>query len=286
MTRAPARTRLHNDSLVRFLTECALLAPAQPSNDVGQKLGNWLDFRHAIALKGLLDASDLTGPLAPALQRRVQIAPETLTQNVNKVRAQLALSITQGTATGSGLARIDMPEPMLHKTVDLKTVFEPYRRFLGAHQRQMESTLRSLRTQLRLQLSQRGGASQLLAALDGAFESILAKREAVLLSKTCKLLERQFIQGLKLRMQTPNGAEPTQHHADSALSERQKIGSHQAADPPADLPASKLTLDGHSVWLTAMYQTLRQALLAELETRLQPTLGLLEALTCQTSQNQ
>jgi hypothetical protein len=36
-----------------------------------------------------------------------------------------------------------------------------------------------------------------------------------------------------------------------------------------------------SIWLMPLRQTLRQALLAELDTRLQPSLGLLEALTAQ-----
>jgi hypothetical protein len=39
-----------------------------------------------------------------------------------------------------------------------------------------------------------------------------------------------------------------------------------------------------SSWLMPLHQTLRQALLAELDTRLQPSLGLLEALTAQAPQ--
>ena len=248
MTRALPRASLYSASLVRFLTENALLAPARQAEDVGRKLGDWLDFRQAIALHGVLPPETAraaqAAPLPAHVQRMALIAPEALAKHVDKVRAQLAESITQGAPAGSGLARIDMPAPVLDEPVEIKTAFEPYRRFVAAHQRQMESTLRSLRAQLRLQLSQRGGAGQQLAALDTAFENILTEREAALLAKTSKLLEKRFVQSLKLHLQAQAKTDP-------------------------------------SGWLMPLRQSLRTALLAELDTRLQPSLGLLEALTAQ-----
>lgn len=248
MTRALPRASLYSASLVRFLTESALLAPARQAEDVGRKLGDWLDFRQAIALHGVLPpetASAAPPTCLPApVQRMVLIAPEALAKHVEKVRAQLVESITQGAPAGTGLARIDMPASVLDEPVEIKTAFEPYRRFVAAHQRQMESTLRSLRAQLRLQLSQRGGAGQQLAALDTAFENILTEREAALLAKTSKLLEKRFVQSLKLHLQAQAKTDP-------------------------------------SGWLMPLRQSLRTALLAELDTRLQPSLGLLEALTAQ-----
>lgn len=268
MTRALPRASLYSATLVRFLTENALLGPARPTEQVGQKLGDWLDFRQAIALHGLLNpepANDSQiAPLPPAVQRMALIAPEGLARHVDKVRAQLAESINQGAPAGSGLARIEMPAPVLDDPVELKTAFEPYRRFVAAHQRQMETTLRSLRTQLRLQLSQRGSAGQQLAALDAAFENILAEREAALLAKTCTLLEKRFVHALKQHMQAQPKAGP------EAL-------ATQAAGPAASDPSS---------WLMPIRQTLHQALLAELDTRLQPCLGLLEAITSETAQEQ
>ena len=49
MTRALPRAHLHSSRLVRFLTENAMLDAVQATEDVGQKLGDWLDFRQAIA---------------------------------------------------------------------------------------------------------------------------------------------------------------------------------------------------------------------------------------------
>jgi hypothetical protein len=287
MTRALPRASLYSASLVRFLTENAMLAPARQAEDVGQKLGDWLDFRQAIALHSVLNpetASHQQPDAPPPHGRRMtQIAPEALARHVDKVRAQLVESITRGAPAGSGLARIDMPAPVLDEPVEIKTAFEPYRRFVAAHQRQMESTLRSLRAQLRLQLSQRASAGQQLAALDAAFENILAEREAALLAKTSKLLEKRFVQALKAHMQLQAQALPVALAAETA----------DAADGLAKAPNASMASalnntpkDDPSSWLMPLRQTIRQALLAELDTRLQPALGLLEALTSLATQEQ
>jgi hypothetical protein len=276
MTRALPRASLYSASLVRFLTENALLAPARQAEDVGQKLGDWLDFRQAIALHGVLPPDTASAaqaaPLPAHVQRMAPIAPEALAKHVDKVRAQLVESITQGAPAGSGLARIDMPAPVLDAPVEIKTAFEPYRRFVAAHQRQMDSTLRSLRAQLRLQLSKQGSAGQQLAALDAAFENVLAEREAALLAKTSKLLEKRFVQALKSHLMLQAQAQPAalaNETADAATDNTDVIDVNPNDTPKADL----------SSWLMPLRQTLRQALLAELDTRLQPSLGLLEALT-------
>ena len=136
----------------------------------------------------------------------------------------------------------------------------------------MEGTLRSLRAQLRLQLSQQGSTGQQLAALDAAFENILAEREAALLAKTSKLLEKRFVQALKAHMQLQAQAQPAALATDSANA------AIDATDVMDANPNNTPKADPRS-WLMPLRQTLRQALLAELDTRLQPALGLLEALT-------
>lgn len=280
MTRALPRASLYSASLVRFLTENALLAPARQAEDVGQRLGDWLDFRQAIALHGVLPpdtaSASQAAPLPAHVQRMAPLTPEALAKHVDKVRAQLVESITQGAPAGSGLTRIDMPAPVLDEPVEIKTAFEPYRRFVAAHQRQMENTLRSLRAQLRLQLSKQGNAGQQLAALDTAFENILAEREAALLAKTSKLLEKRFVQTLKAHMQLQVQAKPAALATETAdgLTDAHEDNINAMPSVTNDTPKAD-----PSSWLMPLRQTLRQALLAELDTRLQPTLGLLEALT-------
>lgn len=286
MTRALPRASLYSASLVRFLTENAMLSPARQAEDVGQKLGDWLDFRQAIALHGVLPPETAktaeAAPLPTPVQRMALIAPEALARHVDKVRAQLVESITQGAPLGSGLARIDMPAPVLDEPVEIKTAFEPYRRFVAAHQRQMESTLRSLRAQLRMQLSRHGGAGQQLAALDAAFENILAEREAALLAKTAQLLEKRFVQSLKLHLQAQTQATQAALATETA---KASMNITDTTDTTDTAPNHSPEPDASS-WLVPLHQTLRQALLAELDTRLQPALGLLEAITSFATQKQ
>lgn len=227
-----------------------MLDAARATDEVGQKLGDWLDFRQAIALHGLLNPEPQHATAAP---RRVGVlTPAALAQHFDKVRTSLEQSIAQGAPSGSGLARIDMPQADLDEPIDPKKAYEPYRRFYGAHQRQMESVIRTLRSQLRGQLAKGPEPLRQLAALDAAFEGILSEREAQLLGKVPKLLEKRFVQALKQHLK-------------------------KLADAPADdAPAPGLKPD---VWLAPLRQELRTALLAELDMRLQPALGLLEAFT-------
>lgn len=259
MTRALPRAHINSSRLVRFLTENAMIDAARVGDDVGQKLGDWLNFRQAIALHGVLNP-DVPPEPAPAHMRRAAVMTgEALGRHVDKVRAQLVQSIEQGAPPGSGLARIDMPPAELDEPIEPKTVFEPYRRFYAAHQRQMENTLQTLRSQVRGQLSKSSSNLQQLAALDAAFENILSEREAALLAKVAKLHEKRFVQALKLHT-------------------KQQAEAMAAGEPATDVrPVA---------WLMPLRQAMRTALLAELDTRLQPTLGLLEAFNQENPQEQ
>ncbi len=260
MTRALPRANTHNSRLLRFLNENAKIEAVPTSEDVGQKLGDWLDFRQAIALHAVLNPDtpiQATGP-----SRTPALTPDGLRQHVTKVRASLEQSILHGPPPGSELTRIDMPPPELNEPIEPKTAFEPYRRFQAAHQRQMESVVRTLRSQVRAQLAKSTTALQQLAALDATFESILSEREAVLLGKVSRLLEKRFAQGLK------------QH-----LKKQADLATDSA--PNEALPSAVQPL----AWLMPIRQAMRTALLAELDTRLQPTLGLVEAFHAQKPQN-
>lgn len=262
MTRPLPRAHLHRTPMQRFLTENGMPVAAQSTDDVGQKLGDWLDFRQAIALHGVIHPESAAQP-----ERQKSRSParsvQALVQHVEQVRTQLEQSIQHGAPPGSGLARIDMPPPGLQAPIEPQTAFEPYRRYHVAHQRQMDSTVRALRALVRRALGCGTRDMQQLAALDAAFENILAAREAALLSKVAKLLEKQFMQGLK-----------TQRQQCAEASQLLAVGD----GGPGESMQSAQT----AAWLMPWRQAMRSALLAELDTRLQPTLGLLEALQQET----
>jgi hypothetical protein len=246
---------------MRFLAEQGMVDAAVPVADVGVRLGEWLDFRQAITLHGVLNPEPATKDTEPAAHTRRAgvMTGEALSRHVDKVRTQLVQTIAQGGASGSGLTRIEMPPAELVAPVELKTAFEPYRRFYAAHQRQMETAVRNLRSQVRGQLNKGSKTLQQLATLDAAFENILSEREAVLLGKVPKLLEKRFAQALKQHL---------------------KKSGETAPDEAMATPAQPLA------WLMALRQDLRTALLAELDTRLQPTLGLLEAFNADNTPKQ
>lgn len=263
MTRALPRTHFNSSRLTRFLTESAMIDAAPVTDDVGQKLGDWLNFRQAIALHGVLNPEPQPAAQQPAHLRRAGVmTPEALTRHVDKVRAQLEQSISQGAPSGSGLARIDMPPAELDEPIEPKTAYEAYRRFYAAHQRQMEVSIQTLRSQVRGQLSKSAPSLQQLATLDAAFENILSEREAVLLGKVSKMLEKRFAQALKQHLNK---------QADALV---------EGSDPASATTVSPMA------WLVPLRQALRTALLAELDTRLQPVLGLLEAFNQNTPQEQ
>jgi hypothetical protein len=267
MTRPSPRAHFNSSRLTRFLTENAMIDAAPVADDVGQKLGDWLNFRHAIALHGVLNPEQQHAAPQPAhLRRSGVMTAEALTRHVDKVRAQLEQSIAQGAPSGSGLTRIDMPPAELDEPIEPKTAFEPYRRFYAAHQRQMEVTLQTLRSQVRGQLSKSTPSLQQLATLDAAFENILSEREALLLAKVAKLHEKRFAQALKKHIQQ--------------LSTRQAEAMAEGAEAPSATAVSPLP------WLLPFRQAMRTALLAELDTRLQPVLGLVEAFNQYTPKEQ
>jgi len=112
-----------------------MMEAAQETDDVGHKLGDWLNFRQAIHLQSVLQADvQSADPLPAHIQRAVPISPAALALHVDKLRAQLAESITQGAPAGSGLTLIQMPAAELIEPVDPKTAYAPYRRIHAAHQ--------------------------------------------------------------------------------------------------------------------------------------------------------
>jgi hypothetical protein len=267
MTRALPRAHFNSSRLTRFLTENAMIDAAPVVDDVGPKLGDWLNFRQAIALHGVLNPEQQRAAPAPGhLRRSGGMSAEALTRHVDKVRAQLEQSIAQGAPSGSGLTRIEMPPAELGEPIEVKTAYEPYRRFYAAHQRQMETSVQTLRSQVRGQLSKGAPSLQQLATLDAAFENILSEREALLLGKVAKLHEKRFTQALKKHMQQ--------------VSNPQAEATAEGANAPWVGAVSPLP------WLLPLRQAMRTALLAELDTRLQPVLGLVEAFKQYTPQEQ
>ncbi|HEY0884933.1 MAG TPA: DUF3348 family protein [Ramlibacter sp.] len=120
----------------------------------------------------------------------------------------------------------------------------------GELQRHMEQMIAPLREHVRQVMSRRSGRLRQLAALDAALEQWLAPREQAVLPAVAAVAERRFEQ---LRRE-----------------HRQAIEASGAQDDPARWREP-------GGWLHAFERDWRQALLAELDLRLEPVAGLVEA---------
>ena len=104
MTRAPTRAlpraALHRSRLLRFLHDNALLHDTTPEGKVGEKLGDWLDFRQAIALHGVLYPEAGQAPLIP--RRAGSMSAAALTEQFEATRAALETAVTHSARPAPG----------------------------------------------------------------------------------------------------------------------------------------------------------------------------------------
>ncbi len=251
MTRTLTRTNLHSSKLIRVLTDLALVDAAEPGDGFAQELSAWVDFNHAIALGTLhnANAANVTNQsLAKGGMKAVSSA--VLGEELARVRSVLVSSMEKSGPISVARAHIEMLSAQPGESMDGKAAFEPYRRYYAAQQRDMGLTIRALRTKVRAVLAKASPALKTLADLDAAFDGVLHEREGKLLSTVPFHLERRFAQ---VRM-----------------AHQQMLTDASQEDNPAFWLKP-------GAWLTRFCHEMQTMLLAELDVRLQPTLGLIEA---------
>ncbi len=248
MARGSPRTSFDSSRLIRALSDLVSTDAAPPRQSFADRLGQWLDFADAIALFSALNGStDAAG--GPATAEHPALRDEFA-----RVRGALLDSINTDGVLTPGKARIRLPAPAWHASTPGAADYLPYHRYYLAHQRDMGAAIAPLRASVRAGLAQRAPALRQLAALDGVLDQALAPRERSLLATVPQLLGRHFEQ---------------LHQA------------HRSALPTPDDPARWLQ---PGAWLHTFCQDMRVVLRAELELRLQPVAGLLEALNEVTRQ--
>ena len=174
---------------------------------------------------------------------------ETLRADFARVRNFLAESIVNDGVLNPGPARVKLPLPALDAATESAADFDPYHRYYLAHQRDMGSSIAALRANARAALAGRSPSLKQLADLDAVLEQALGARERNLLATVPLLLAKRFA------------------HLHAA---------HVAAIVEGADDVQRWLQPGG--WLTAFCKDLRAVLLAELELRLAPVAGLIEAL--------
>ncbi len=211
--------------------------------DFAERLSLWVGPVEAIALEAAhrsLPRIDAPLPVKGRANRGADLATR-LSEDVQRVRHALAHAIAQD----------PVPPPVPGADLAKDAAWPTYLQQHLHLQRRMERLIDPLRAHVRESLSQASAALRQLAAMDAVLAQTLAAKEERLLPALPVLLQRRYEQ---LR---------AQHH--------QALQASGAEDDPVHWRAE-------GAWLHRFEQDWRQALMAEVDLRLEPVLGLVEAL--------
>ena len=262
MARVLPRISFNSSTFVRLLSELAEADVEVSRQPFAERLGLWLDWTAAIPLAAALHAS---AP-APAIASDAAWAPPkpcaagaAAADAMARVRAEVAQAITTDTVlTARATASASdnrQAMPAAGVATDLGSNFLPYRRCYQAHQRLMQARIAALRAQVREALAGRSAALGTLAALDGVLDQALAARERSLLATVPSLLEARFA-----RLQRAH------------LAAQARLPGFDSAAPGPAQPAQP------DAWLALACKDMQNVLMAEMDIRLQPVVGLVDAL--------
>jgi hypothetical protein len=202
------------------------------------RLCRWFSWTDAIALSAVLNSP------APQPTEGVKPATEAATRREHeRVRSALAQAIPDSAATmalPSRLLKRTATEPA-EATIDTTGDFSPHRLRYTTRQQAMEAGIAPLRRKVRAALSAASPAMAQLAAMDAVMEQVLGTQERTLLASVPRRLEQHFKRLHRAHLGAPEGTPP-------------------------------------GAWLARFEHDLQALLRAELDFRLQPVEGMLDAL--------
>jgi hypothetical protein len=252
------RTNFSSSKLVRLLGDPASVGKAGASVDSAEQLSVLLGVFDAVTLRGALQAIQTTRAAAqPASKPTRSGRSVDVAEQVQQVRQVLVHAITTKPVAvadaGASRRRGRNPEPLpVPAPAAPEEAVADYTLFRQRHldlQRQMDLMLPPLRVNVREAVAAVSPSLRQLAALDAVWEQLLAAREQKLLATIPALLKHRFEQ---LR----------------------------TAQPQQDAPAQWRQAGG---WLDTFSKEQQAVILAELDLRLEPVMGLVEAFQRETA---
>lgn len=225
----------------RLVRQFASATPPEPEGaggDAAERLSGWFGPIDAIKLQAALQSiGPASGPAGKATARQVQ----ALAEDVQRVRGTLAQAIARDPLALAGIKPTQADDPG----------YGPWQQRHIELQRQMAQMADAVRDHARQSIARLSPRLRQLAALDAAFEDLLAARTQALLPTTVALLERRYHELRKAHRQACEASGEPDDHA-------------RWREPGG--------------WLATFAHDWRQALLAELDLRLEPAQGLADAL--------
>jgi hypothetical protein len=241
LARESRRTPLTGSAFIRALAALNdVHAPASP-DAFAQRLSQWFDWTHAFALSAALGDGSAR-PDVPGMGGLGALSADE--REFARVRAALTKTISDaaaGAAPARRPASAGRPQAAVAPT-PLPVDFGTWRQRYAQCQLAMETQIVPLRRRLRSSLADRSAALGRLAELDTVMEQVVGAHERALLAGVAARLEPRF-----------------------------DVLRGPQDDPPSDAPPRPRP------WLDRFRQEMRDLLLAELDLRLQPVEGLLEA---------
>jgi len=173
MAQALPRAAVRGPTFIRLLAQLAEADVAAPGASLPDRLGQWLDWKHALALSTALDAR-------PGVPEVVVAPSDELSAECARSREVLAAAIQDEPQLAAGAPVADASD------------YAPLRQLHLARQRAMQASTGRLRGKLRDALAQTSPEAARLAEVDAVMELTLTPREHGLLAKVPALLEQRF----------------------------------------------------------------------------------------------
>jgi hypothetical protein len=217
--------------------------------DFAERLGLWLDVFDGMTLHA---AHQSIKPLDDGKPSDALLAgASALEEEFHRVRTDLVKAITASAASPGSEQRVSRPRPAPEAATQTDGGYAPYRQRYLDQQRHLALRIDGLRAHVRQAIAKVSPALGQLASFDAVMAQMLGGREQKLLSTVPQLLERRFEH---LRKTGPPG-----------------LAVDQQQDSAASRPQA-------GRWQDRFGREWQEVLLAELEVRLQPVVGLMEAL--------
>ena len=235
--------------LIRFLTDLAVSDAKISHKNFAEQLGQLIDLSDSFALSDALRSlKRLPFKANTDDDTRAQYS-ESIKQHFLQQRSLMVEAIVKSFVPDHGTLALLLPAADSEESINSGKTLDAYVRFYAMQQSEMEHRVIKLRAHVRESLSGHSAALAQLAALDTAIGDTLAIPSRKLFTVVPRLLRKRF----------------TLLHEEHVAKTQDSIDNNQ------------LWLETGG-WLDNFYNEMQGLLLAELEVRLQPVLGLIEAL--------
>ena len=243
--------------LVRLLSDLTSADVEASRQDFAERLGLWLDVFDGITLHAAHQSIKTVDEEKPADRRLARTF--ALEEEFHRVRTALVKAITASSASPASGKQVRNAVAQPEATTETDAGYAPYHQRYLDQQRHMALRIDALRVHVRQAIAKVSPQLGQLATFDAVMEQMLGGREQKLLSTVPVLLERRFGH---LRKTHQHGLDPAQQQDAQAL--WQQPGG----------------------WPDAFGKEMQEVLLAELEVRLQPVMGLIEAFSNEVKKHQ